>query len=122
MKCNKTNFWIGVAGLNGFMAVAMGAVAAHAIADAAAASMANKASLYQLIHAVVLVAMASRSDKALCVASWVFLLGISLFCGSLYLRALMGWDAVTTVAPAGGVSLMIGWLLLSVAALRNDAP
>ena len=43
-----------------------------------------------------------------------FLFGTALFCGSLYLRA-FGTMTPGFMAPAGGMALMLGWLLLAVA-------
>jgi uncharacterized membrane protein YgdD (TMEM256/DUF423 family) len=105
-------FWQSMAGLNGFLAVVMGAIAAHAIDGVQAAAMAEKASIYQLIHAVVLLGLADKDNKILVISRWMFLLGIIFFCGSLYLRSFLGWDAAIKVAPLGGVSFMLGWILI----------
>jgi uncharacterized membrane protein YgdD (TMEM256/DUF423 family) len=106
-------FWRGIAGFNGFLAVAMGAVAAHAIADPQLAALAEKASLYQLIHTLVILYLAERPGKVAYFARWLFLAAIFLFCGSLYLKALSGGAVSTALAPAGGISFMAGWLLLA---------
>lgn len=53
-------------------------------------------------------------------AAAVFLLGIVLFSGSLYLGVL-GIRSGLPMAPVGGILLMIGWLLLAVAGLRSMA-
>ena len=45
------------------------------------------------------------------------LLGVLLFSGSLAGGVLAGWS--TRLAPAGGMSLIGGWLLLAIAALRR---
>lgn len=44
-------------------------------------------------------------------------LGLALFCGDLSVRALLGVAPVPFAAPAGGVVLMLGWVLLGAAAL-----
>jgi uncharacterized membrane protein YgdD (TMEM256/DUF423 family) len=113
-------FWPIFAGLNGFMAIAMGALAAHAISDAHAASLAEKASYYQLIHAGVLFALVQKEGRFFCAARFLFLAGIFLFCGTLYLKALqIGMDA-TTFAPTGGISFMAGWLMIAFAASKES--
>ena len=51
------------------------------------------------------------------VAGWLFVAGIVLFSGSLYVLSLTGrrsWGAVT---PLGGVCLVLGWAFLLVAIL-----
>jgi len=107
--------WRGIAGVNGFLAIVMGAVAAHAIADAPLAAIAEKASLYQLIHAVVLLWLADKSGKSFGLVRWLFLTAIILFCGTLYLKALTGWASATTLAPLGGISFMAGWIMIAFA-------
>ena len=111
--------WMGISGLNGFLAVAMGAIAAHAIADGNAAAMAEKASYYQLIHAIVLLWLSGQQGKVFTLTRWVILFGIFLFCGSLYLKALTGWQHATILAPLGGMSLMAGWLTLAWAGYKT---
>jgi uncharacterized membrane protein YgdD (TMEM256/DUF423 family) len=47
-------------------------------------------------------------------AGWLFLSGIVLFSGSLYLLALTGqrkWGAVT---PFGGLAFIAGWICLAI--------
>ena len=112
--------WRGIAGVNGFLAIVMGAIAAHAIADAHAAAMAERASLYQLIHAVLFLWLADRQGRIFGLARWVFMAGILLFCGSLYLKAMTGWAEATALAPLGGISLMTGWLMIAWASYQKD--
>ena len=45
--------------------------------------------------------------------------GIVLFCGSLYAMCLFEWKWLGPVTPLGGAFLMVGWLLLAIAALRR---
>ena len=114
------NPWLATASLNGFLAVIMGAVAAHAIPDPQLAALAAHASLYQLIHAVLLAAIATRPGKLATASRILFLAGILLFCGSLSIKALTGYAPITHLAPTGGASLMIGWLLLLLSALKQS--
>ena len=51
------------------------------------------------------------------VAGVLFLAGMLLFCGSLYLKALGQADITNPLAPAGGFLLMAGWLALAWAGL-----
>ena len=50
-------------------------------------------------------------------AGAAFVLGVLLFCGSLYGLAFAGLRA--PLAPAGGVLLMLGWVLLAGSAVRR---
>ncbi len=105
--------WQMIAGINGLIGVVMGAVAAHVVADAHAASLAQQASLYQLIHAGVLLWLSNQSTRGFLASRWLFLAGLILFCGTLYLKALTGWTNVTSIAPTGGVCLMVGWIVVA---------
>lgn len=112
--------WVIVAGLNGLMAVGFGAYAAHGLAaDAALQALAERASHYQLVHALALLAadrLAADGRRPAHVAAALFTLGMLLFSGSLYVRALTGAPLpVPMVTPAGGMALMAGWLALTVA-------
>jgi uncharacterized membrane protein YgdD (TMEM256/DUF423 family) len=107
--------WGIVAGLSGFSALVMGAIGAHALADPHAAALVENASLYQLIHAGVLLWLSGKNGTSWGVARWLLLVGTVLFCGTIYLKTLAGWERATTLAPIGGTSFMFGWLLLALA-------
>lgn len=114
--------WVMLAGLNGVVAVGMGAYAAHGLAgDAALQALAERASLYQLFHALALLAadrLAADGRRLAHGAAALFLAGMVLFCGSLYLRALTGAPLpIPMVTPAGGMSFMAAWLVLGLAGI-----
>jgi uncharacterized membrane protein YgdD (TMEM256/DUF423 family) len=46
----------------------------------------------------------------------LFLLGMILFCGSLYIRGLTGFHPIVLLTPFGGAALMLGWLALAASA------
>lgn len=50
-------------------------------------------------------------------AGGAFALGVLLFCGAVYAVAIGGLR-LPSVAPAGGMLMMLGWLLLGLSALR----
>jgi len=119
--------WIFLAGLGGVLAVGMGAYAAHGLAgDAAAQALVERGSQYQLLHCLALlgvdrVAADSRRGGGIAhLAALLFVLGMALFCGSLYLKALTGAPLpVPMLTPAGGMTLMVAWLVLAAAGLRR---
>lgn len=113
--------WGVIAALLGLTAVALGAVAAHAVAEPQAAQALERASLYQLIHALVLLYATGLSGKAALLARIFLLVGIVLFCGSIELKYLFSVAQAVAVAPTGGVALMLGWLMLGVSALTRSA-
>jgi uncharacterized membrane protein YgdD (TMEM256/DUF423 family) len=108
------------AALLGLTAVALGAVAAHAVADPQAAQALERASLYQLIHALVLLYAAGLPGKAALLARSLLLAGIVLFCGSIELKYLFSLAGASVVAPTGGVALMLGWLMLGISTLTRS--
>jgi uncharacterized membrane protein YgdD (TMEM256/DUF423 family) len=116
---NSSFRWTAVAALLGLIGVAMGAIAAHALADPKAIAAIEKAAIYQLIHAVVLIMSTLLTGTIVQWSRVFFLIGIVLFCGSIEVKYLLNLQNVTVVAPAGGICLMLGWVLLCVASLRQ---
>ena len=119
--------WVALAGLNGLIAVGLGAYAAHGLAsDPVLQGWAERASHYQLIHALALLAadrLAADGRRLAHGAAALFAAGILLFSGSLYLRALTGSALpVPMVTPAGGIAFMAGWLVLTLAGARRRRP
>lgn len=113
--------WVALGALSAVVAVAMGAAGAHAVAaDSQAAMWLDKASRYQMYHALGLVAvglLSARPSALLHGAGAAFAAGTLLFSGSLYAMAFTG-VAAGLVTPAGGLAFMLGWLLLALSALR----
>jgi len=112
--------WIVVGSLAGFGAVAMAAVAAHAISDPLAQRVVASAVQMQGWHALALVGVALWSPRGgwlAHAAGGAFTVGIPLFCGALYAQGLEG-TSFGRIAPTGGIALMLGWLLLGASALR----
>jgi uncharacterized membrane protein YgdD (TMEM256/DUF423 family) len=116
--------WVLIAAVNGAMAVGFGAYAAHGLAaDPHAAQLAERASTYQLIHALALLAadrLAAEGRRPAHLAAGLFTAGLALFCLSLYAKALMGAIAWPLMTPAGGIAFLAGWLALGVAALAKN--
>lgn len=116
--------WVLLAGLNGLMAVGFGAYAAHGLAgDPVLQGWAERASNYQLLHALALLAadrLAADGRRLAHGAAALFLAGVVLFSGSLYLRALTGTPLpIPMVTPSGGMALMAGWLVLAVSGMTR---
>lgn len=109
-----------------FLAVAAGAFGAHALRgrlSPESLAIFETGARYGMYHALALLAAAWVTTRwpgpAGHWAGWLFLAGILLFSGSLYLLALTGtrwWGAVT---PFGGVAFLAGWVCLGIAVLRR---
>lgn len=110
----------------GFLAVALGAFGAHALKSRLSADILNIFEVgvrYHFYHALALLAVAwacSRWPGSLAVASgWLFITGIVIFSGSLYLLAFSGLRWFGAITPIGGLAFLAGWLCLLAAALKN---
>jgi len=117
-----------VGALLAFAAVAAGAFGAHALKarlPADALAVFETAVRYHLVHALALFAVAWATTqwpgRAANVSGWLFIAGIVLFSGSLYLLVLTGQRSFGAITPLGGVSLLAGWLALAWAAWRGGA-
>jgi uncharacterized membrane protein YgdD (TMEM256/DUF423 family) len=105
-----------IAAIMGLLAVALGAMGAHALEKTLAhipngTGIWEKAVFYHFIHAVMLFILAARKPLKR-VAWFAFLIGIILFSGSLYVYAVTGTRWLVALTPIGGVSFMVGWVCL----------
>ena len=118
--------WMFIGCMYGALAVAMAAVAAHALParlDARALQSIQSAIQMQGWHALALVATALWIFRAppgafnlANLAATAFAFGVLLFSGSIYLMTL-GDIRLGPTAPTGGLMLIAGWLLLGASAL-----
>lgn len=120
------NRWLSIGAVNGFLAVAAGAFAAHGLEGRIAPralEIFQTGAQYHLTHALAIVAASLVRGQAVrraTVAAWLFTLGIVLFSGSLYFLALTNSTALVIATPLGGVSLLAGWVALALAGLARD--
>lgn len=109
-------FYILATGLTGAIAVGLGAFGAHGLEeillDRGLTDVWKTASLYHLIHSVVLLALLSWKPFPTR-TWWFFWVGIGIFSGTLYLMGLTGWRWLGAITPIGGTALIIGWVLLA---------
>ena len=131
MASRGSRFPLLAAGIFGLTGVALGAMGAHALkatlAERGMAQAWETAARYHVFHAVALLgiaawmrASAARHDERL--MHWTarcWSVGILLFSGSLYWLAVGGPRWLGPVTPLGGVALMAGWLLVTIAAWRS---
>ena len=106
-----------IAAIMGFLGVALGAFGAHALNELLARNgltgVWEKAVLYHLVHAVVMLVAASR--PAVPGIVWtLFFVGVLIFSGSLYVLAVTNLRWLGAITPLGGLCLLAGWLLLAI--------
>jgi uncharacterized membrane protein YgdD (TMEM256/DUF423 family) len=121
--------WLFIAGIDGALAVIMAAVGAHgfSLADKPAHWFAS-ANEIQFWHAIALVGVAALARQVrrpvlllLNAAGALFATGTLLFSGTLYVQAITGSPPLPMAAPAGGIALIAGWLVLAASGLVSGA-
>jgi len=111
-----------------FAAVAAGAFGTHALKSRLAAdalAVFETAVHYHLVHALALFVVAWASTqwpgRVTQTSGWLFIAGIVLFSGSLYLLTLTGQRSFGVITPVGGLCLLAGWLALAWSAWRGGS-
>jgi uncharacterized membrane protein YgdD (TMEM256/DUF423 family) len=118
-------FFFAAGSLLAFLAVALGAFAAHALKSRLSSDMLAIFEVgvrYHIYHAFALLAVAWAASRwpesSASMAGWFFLAGIVIFSGSLYALSLSEMRWLGAITPIGGVAFLIGWLVLAWAAWR----
>lgn len=116
-----------LAAVAGFLAVIAGTFAAHVLDGRLPADRLDAYEIgvrYHAYHALALLACAGvveRLGRGARVAVWLFVGGIIVFSGSLYLLAFTGERWLGAITPIGGAAFLAGWATLAIAALRRGA-
>lgn len=108
----------------GFLSVALGAFGTHGLRDRLSAeSMAiyQTGAQYQMAHTLALLAVAALADRIryLALTGWLFIFGVVLFSGSLYLLAITGNRWLGAITPIGGLCFLAGWATLAIGAAKG---
>ncbi len=111
--------WWTIAGIVGALGVALGAFGAHGlknvVSDPALLVTWETAARYHLLHALALGLVAAHPGEPR-IAGALFMAGIVLFSGSLYVLVLTEQRWLGAITPLGGLALIAGWLVLAFAA------
>jgi len=113
--------WFALAGsVSALIAVAAGAFGAHALRQRLAPDLLavfETGVRYQMYHALGLLAVAFAAGRwsapQISWAGWLFLAGIVVFSGSLYVLSLTGMRWLGAVTPLGGLCFLAGWICLA---------
>ncbi len=116
----------------GALAVALGAFGAHGlkqIVSPETVSTFQTGVQYEMYHSIALLAVAiiyeRYSNKPVKWAGACFIIGITLFSGSLYLLTAIkatetiGLNNIGIITPFGGLFFIAGWLLLFAGVLKK---
>lgn len=115
--------WMTLAAIGGFVAVAMGAFAAHGVSDPRAAELLKTGASYGFMHCLATLACATFMQvgaRGARHAPAFFLSGVLLFSGSLYALAFEAPRWMGLVTPVGGLLFLSGWAVLAWAAQGVD--
>jgi len=115
-----------ISGFFGASAVSLGSFAAHGLKKYLTVNQIavfQTGVHYQIIHTLALLAvillMFYLKTNWLKISAWLFICGILLFSGSLYLLVL--WKIpVGIITPIGGMCLILAWLCLILVAFKFD--
>ncbi|MEP7365268.1 MAG: DUF423 domain-containing protein [Acidobacteriota bacterium] len=110
------------------LAVMLGAFGAHGLKgrlDSYSLGVYERAVFYHFIHALGLLVvpvfarleMIKPGQSSLVCA--LLLAGVVIFCGSLYLLAVLGARWLGAITPIGGLSFIAAWAVLAVALVRR---
>jgi len=117
-----------IGALSGVVGVALGAFGAHGLRSRLSPEMLavfETGVRYHMYHALAIIGVASiaerwQASRLVLASGWLFLAGIVLFSGSLYLLATTGVRTLGAITPLGGVAFLLGWGFLAWAAISID--
>ena len=128
---HHAKIFLALGALGAALAVALGAAGAHGLKPQLAANdpggLFALALQYHQFHALGLlllglVAWRFPASRWFAAAGWLMLSGLLLFSGNLYLRSLLGYNALHALTPIGGTAFIFAWLLCAVGAARLPSP
>ena len=127
-------FFLQLAAVMGGLAVALGAFGAHALKRVASEAVVNifeTGVRYQFYHVFALalagILFKDFSNKWMLWAGNLFLTGIILFSGSLYILTWLkasskqGLDWVGIITPFGGIAFIAGWVCMFIGVYKATA-
>ena len=111
----QPEFWIQSGAVLMFLAVALGAFAAHGLKSRLTPDMQavfETGVRYHVYHALALLALGAARGPGK--AGGCFIAGIIVFSGSLYALALTGEKRLGMITPIGGGLFLVGWILFAL--------
>jgi uncharacterized membrane protein YgdD (TMEM256/DUF423 family) len=119
-----------LAGMNGFLAVSIGAFAAHMLRDRLSPELLNTFQTgvqYHMHHALALFAIGLLmlnfpASNLLRISAYLMIAGIVLFSGSLYLLSLTGIRWLGAITPLGGLCFLAAWAFIVWFAANQQFP
>ncbi|MBR09901.1 MAG: hypothetical protein CMP48_19715 [Rickettsiales bacterium] len=111
----------------GGLVVAIGAFGAHALNPILEANQRvdtfETAVQYHIFHALALLIVGvitkEKTHRLLKSVGYLFLFGILIFSGSLYILSITNITLLGAITPLGGVAFILGWILLVVYLIKS---
>ncbi|WP_339765560.1 DUF423 domain-containing protein [uncultured Hoeflea sp.] len=112
------SIFISVGGLIGAAGVALSAYAAHSGGGNVAT-----AAQFLLFHAplFVVLGLADNPNRVRTAGAGLLGIGLVLFCGDLLMRHFIGTRLFAMAAPAGGMAMIGGWLVIAFSGLGKKS-
>lgn len=113
---------------NAALAILLGAFAAHTLKSSLSERMIdvfNTAVDYHLYHALSLVVIGliinqQPLSKTLHIAVYLMVIGLIIFCGSLYMLSLTGITRFGMITPLGGIAFITAWLFVFATYIKKS--
>jgi len=111
------SLFLTLAGINGFLAVGIGAFGAHALRDRLTPELVSTFQTgvqYHMFHTLALfgvglLLLVLPQATLPRISGYLFTLGIVLFSGSLYVLAITGIRWLGAITPLGGLCFLAAW-------------
>uniref|UniRef100_R4FPR1 Putative small membrane protein n=1 Tax=Rhodnius prolixus TaxID=13249 RepID=R4FPR1_RHOPR len=112
---SSSSYFVKIAGISGASAVILGAYGAHSLLsddekDDNVKKAFESANRYHFIHTLALLGVPLCRYPSL--SGCLFILGLSMFCGTCYYSSLSGDHRFRRLTPIGGTFFILGWLSL----------
>ncbi len=116
-----------MAAISGLLAVILGAFGAHGLKSRLAEDLLTVYQTgvqYHFYHTLALMVaglLLLRHPEAVMLnwSGWLFVAGILIFSGSLYVLAITGTRWLGAITPIGGLAFIGGWLCLAMAIFKH---
>lgn len=112
--------------INALLAVGFGAFGAHALKQSIDENLLvvfQTGSQYHFYHSLGLIAVGLLALNIppsiwLKLSGWTMFVGIILFCGSLYLLAILNLRWLGMITPIGGLLFLLSWFFLTITVMK----
>lgn len=115
-----------ISAINGALAVGLGAFGAHGLESflekTNRVNTFDTAVKYHFYHTLALLAVGLllhfQEHKLFIWSGHLFITGIIIFCGSLYLLCFLNQPKLGAITPIDGLALIAGWVLLALGSCK----